>query len=407
MDAGTRTAHASILARSLAIPAVVGLVDLSRRIESGVDLILDGNRGKVIVGPTPAEKDRYHDRDLRVKAAARELEHLVDEESATRDGVRIRLYANLELPVDAEIAATLNADGVGLFRTEFLVVGKALAPEEDEQYQSFRGVVERIAPRPVTIRTFDLGGDKFPLFLPPLAEENPFLGWRGLRIYERIPDLFRSQLRAILRVAALGPVHLLVPMVNTVEEVEAIRSLLTAAREELRSEGVEHGEVKFGVMLETPAAVGIAEVLGRHVDFFSLGTNDLIQYLLAVDRGNAQLASFFDLYHPAVLRCIRSAVLAAEATERPLCACGEAASDPVGAALLLGLGVRSLSCSPTALLGQKQLVRAIRLDELQRLTLELLDEETGAGIRARLTEAVRSLADFPSLEESASLSQRP
>jgi phosphotransferase system enzyme I (PtsI) len=393
-DAGTRTSHAAILARSMGMPCVVGLGDLSHRVENGMELVLDGHRGKVVVGPSDSEKHWFHDRDVRARETERELESLVDVEATTLDGTRIGLYANLELPADARAAAAVNADGVGLFRTEFLVVGKTSVPDEDEQYEAFRSVVDAMAPRPVTIRTFDLGGDKFPMFLPPIAEENPFLGWRGIRIYEMMPELFHNQVRAVLRTAAHGSVSLLVPMVNTVDEVLAMRGVVEEARLELVREGVEHGECPFGVMLETPASVAIADVLGRHVDFFSIGTNDLIQYMLAVDRGNAQLSSFFDLYHPALLRYIRGAVTAARQLDLPLCVCGEAASDSLGALLLLGLGVRNLSCSPSAILRQKKLVRSIDLVHVEKVASELLDAETGREIRERMVEALGEVADL-------------
>jgi phosphotransferase system enzyme I (PtsI) len=403
-DAGTRTAHASILARSLGIPAVVGLGSLSHRIESGVELILDGQRGTVVIAPGDAEKHRFHVREVKARESAEELQDLAGLEPTTRDGTRISLYANLELPSDAETVVALNADGVGLFRTEFLVVGKTAAPDEEEQYAAFKSVVDIVSPRPVTIRTFDIGGDKFPLFLPPIAEENPFLGWRGMRVYDLIPDLFRSQVRAILRAAALGPVRLLVPMLNSVDEARWIRSVIESARRELSDEGIEHGECLLGVMLETPAAIAITELLGRHVDFLSIGTNDLIQYMLAVDRGNAQLSAYFDLYHPALLRYIDYAVKAAAQTHRPLSVCGEAASDPLGATLLLGLGVRSLSCAPGAILEQKKLIRTLDLSEIERIVGELLDAETGKEIRRRLYRVVSEAVDLPGLEADASLS---
>jgi phosphotransferase system enzyme I (PtsI) len=403
-DAGTRTAHASILARALGVPAVVGLGNLSRRVETGVELILDGKRGTVVIAPSEAERHRFHDREVKAQQTARDLEHLKDLASETRDGQSIGLYANLELPSEAREAVALNVNGVGLFRTEFLVVGKAAAPDEQEQYEAFRSVVEVMAPRPVTIRAFDLGGDKFPLFVPPIAEENPFLGWRGMRIYKLIPELFNSQVRAILRAAAHGPVRFLVPMINTVDEVRGVRAAIAQAAAELTQEGLDHGSVMLGVMLETPASVAIADVLGRHVDFFSVGTNDLIQYMLAVDRGNAQLSSFFDLYHPAIARCIRSAVLAAEQSGRPICVCGEAASDPLGATLLIALGVRSLSCSPSAILEQKKLIRSLDLSELQPVADHLLAAETGQEVRKHLLEALVDVGDLPGLDVNSALS---
>ena len=403
-DGGSRTSHSAILARSLGIPCVVGLGDLSRRVRDGEEIVLDGSRGKVVIRPSEEEKHWFHDRDVRAKETAETLKALAGEEPITRDGLRINLYANLELPADAETAVAVNADGVGLFRTEFLVVGKMTVPDENEQYEAFRSVVDIMSPRPVTIRTFDLGGDKFPMFLPPISEENPFLGWRGLRIYDMMPELFHNQVRAILRVAAHGPVRLLVPMVNTVEDVLAIRQVVEAARAELQAEGVEQGHVMLGAMLETPASVAIAEMLARYVDFFSIGTNDLIQYMLAVDRGNAQLARFFDLYHPALLRFIRQAVTAAGQAGRPLCVCGEAASDPMGALLLMGLGVRSLSCAPTAILGQKRLVRSIEIGRLEKLVSQLLVAETGQEIRQRMADELSSLLDAFGSDLNTSLS---
>ncbi len=404
-DAGTRTAHASILARSLKIPAVVGLGDFSNRIENGVELILDGRRGKVVIDPSEAEKHKFHDRHVKAKQNAQELAHLTGVQATTKDGTRIGLHANLELPADAEEAAALEVDGVGLFRTEFLVVGRTSAPDEEEQYEAFRQVVEIMAPRPVTIRTFDLGGDKFPLFLPPIIEENPFLGWRGMRVYELIPELFHCQVRAILRAAAFGLARILVPMVNSVEEIRKIRSVLDKARDELKEEGVAQGNVLLGAMLETPASIAIADVLGKHVDFFSIGTNDLIQYMLAVDRGNAQLSDYFDLYHPALLRYIREAVNAAGAAGVPICVCGEAASDPLGAALLIGLGVRSLSCTPNAILEQKKLIRSLDLRQLEKFVKKLQKADTGKEIREALLVLLTAAVELPSLDTSPNLSR--
>jgi len=403
-DAGTRTAHASILARSLKIPAVVGLGDFSQRVQNGIELILDGRRGRVVINPNEVERHKYHDRHVKAKKNARELAHLKNVEATTKDGTRIGLHANLELPADAEEAAALNVDGVGLFRTEFLVVGKTSAPDEEEQYEAFRQVVDIMAPRPVTIRTFDLGGDKFPLFLPPIIEENPFLGWRGMRVYDLIPELFHGQVRAILRAAAHGLVRILVPMVNSVEEIRGIRDVLDKARDELKDEGVAHGEVLLGAMLETPASIAIADVLARHVDFFSIGTNDLIQYMLAVDRGNAQLSDYFDLYHPALLRYIRQAVNSADEAGVPLCVCGEAASDPLGAALLIGLGVRSLSCTPNAVLEQKKMIRSLDIRQLRSFVEKLLKTETGKEIREALLAVLNASVDLPSLDSSPNLS---
>ncbi len=403
-DAGTRTSHSSILARSLGMPAVVGLGDLFQTVEAGEELILDGHRGRVVVRPTQAEKGKFHDRDLQVREMAKEVAELATLEPVTPDGVKIELHANLEFPEDAEMAVTAGADGVGLFRTEFLVVGVSTVPTEEEQYKAFKKVVEAFAPRPVTIRTYDLGGDKYPAFMPLLVEDNPFLGWRGVRIYDKMPELFHNQVRAVLRSAVHGRVQMLLPMVNSVEEVEGVRSIMRRALEELAAEGIEHANCLLGIMLETPAAISTIEVLGRHVDFFSLGTNDLAQYALAVDRGNAQLSRFYDFYHPALLRFIREAVKGAERVGRPLSACGEAASDVAGAALLLGLGVRSLSCPPGAFPEIKKLIRSVGANQLERIVRGLFSEETGRGVRARLLSSLQECIDTFEVAAAASLS---
>ncbi len=405
IDAGTRTAHASILARSLGIPAVVGLSDLSRRVRTGQEIILDGHRGQVMIDPSESQLSWYRDRDAKIREMKQDLASLVDLEPVTRDGTHIDLQVSLELPVDAKMAAATNAHGVGLFRTEFLVIGQSSVPKEEEQFDAFRSVVEIFAPRPVTIRTYDLGGDKFPLFLPALAGENPFLGWRGIRLYEKLPELFHNQVRAILRAAVYGPVKLLLPLVNSLEEVLSVKGVIARAAAELKDEGVDQGSCELGVMLETPAAIAIADILGPHVDFFSLGTNDLAQYALAVDRGNAQLSRFFDPYHPALLRLIRDAVEAARRQGRALSVCGESTSDALGVLVMIALGIRSLSCSLDSILEQKQLIRSIEIGRLDRLAGELLELETGHEIRRRASEVLSAIVDVSSLGTATSLSR--
>lgn len=403
-EAGTRTSHSSILARTLGMPAVVGLGDFVNTIEAGTELVLDGHRGRVVVEPSDAEKASFHDRDLHVRQIERELTELRAVEPVTTDGVRIELLANLEFPEEAKVAAAAGADGVGLFRTEFLVVGLSAVPDEEEQYQAFKTVVQAFKPHPVVIRTYDLGGDKYPMFMPPLIEDNPFLGWRGIRIYDKMPQLFRNQVKAVLRSAALGQVRMLLPMVSSVEEIEGVRRLIAEVRGELIAEGVDHEECPLGVMLETPAAVAIVEILSRHVDFFSLGTNDLAQYVLAVDRGNAQLSRFYDGYHPALIRFIRDAVSGAQIAGCPLSACGEQASDVVGAALMIGLGVRSLSCTPGAIPEIKKLIRSVEVGYLERAAADLFSAETGKEVRRRWLKSLEDTVELAGVGTASSLS---
>jgi phosphotransferase system enzyme I (PtsI) len=396
---GTRTSHASILCRSLGLPAVVGVGDAVDEIAPGTECIVDGLRGRVILQPTETERERYRERAEKARSLQRELRALAAEEPVTRDGTRIELLANIDLPSEAVWAAEAGVDGIGLFRTEFLVVGKRSIPDEEEQYEAFRAVALTMGSRPVTVRTFDLGGDKFPLFLEIPREENPFLGWRAIRVTLDMPELFRKQLRAILRASAHGRLQICLPMVNSVTEVLETRRLLEESKAELREEGKVFDErCPLGIMVETPAAVFTAEILARHVDFFSLGTNDLVQYALAVDRGNARLARYYDPFHPGVIRMLRHAIEAGHAAGIPVSLCGEMASDVVGAYLLLGLGLKSLSVNTNALREIKTLIRAVRLEEAREAARAAEAASTGHEARRRLLETLGRSVDLGAFE---------
>lgn len=358
-DLGTRTSHVAILARSLGLPAVVGLRIAVARLVGDEQVLLDGSGGSLVVNPTPAEVSLFRVREQRSSETEAALRELATAESVTRDGVRIVLRANVDLPDDAEQAAGSGAEGVGLMRTEFLVVGRATMPDEEEQYRDYRRVVAAFGGRPVVIRTFDIGGDKLPVGGFP-HEANPFLGWRAIRMCLDQPDMFRTQLRALLRAAVHGDVRIMLPLVVTVDEVRQARALLAQASAELTARGVEHrSAVQLGVMIETPAAALSADAFAGDVDFFSIGTNDLVQYTLAVDRGNANLASRYTPLHPAVLRLIAMTVRSGAAAALDVSVCGEMASHPTAAFALIGLGIRHLSVSPRAVPAVKQLVRAV------------------------------------------------
>jgi phosphotransferase system enzyme I (PtsI) len=358
-DAGTRTSHVAILARSLGLPAVVGLRDATTRLHAGDQVILDGSSGQLIPNPTEAQIEAYTDRAVREAADEAELKSLINTEPVTLDGVRIVLRANVDLPEDAEYAAHSGAEGVGLMRTEFLAVGRASMPDEEEQYRAYSKVVSAFDNHPVVIRTFDMGGDKLPVGGYP-TEANPFLGWRAIRMCLDESELFKVQLRALLRAAMHGDVRIMLPLVVTVDEVRQARRLLEEAAAELDARGVDYRhDLPLGVMVETPAAAVAADTLAHDVAFFSIGTNDLVQYTLAVDRGNANLASRFTPLHPAVLRLIRRIVEVGGHHGLEVSVCGEMASQPLMAFALIGLGVRQLSVAARSVPLVKRIVRGV------------------------------------------------
>jgi phosphotransferase system enzyme I (PtsI) len=358
-DAGTRTSHVAILARSLGIPAVVGLRNATARLRGSERVVLDGSDGVLVVNPSDAEVDAYRRRALREAEDEAELQRLAGADAVTLDGVRITLRANVDLPDEADAASKSGAEGVGLMRTEFLVVGRATMPTEEEQYRAYASVVDAFHGQPVIIRTFDIGGDKLPVGGYP-TEANPFLGWRAIRMCLDEQGLFKTQLRALLRAAVHGDVRIMLPLIVTYDEVLRTKQLIAEAAAELDARGVDYrNAVPLGVMVETPAAAISVDTFAGDVDFLSIGTNDLVQYTLAVDRGNANLASRFTALHPAVLRLIRRTQDVGGEHGLDVCVCGEMASQPLMAFALIGLGLRTLSVSPRSVPLVKRLIRGI------------------------------------------------
>jgi phosphotransferase system enzyme I (PtsI) len=359
-EEGTRTSHAAILAHSLGIPCVMGAAGAVERIQAGTMILLDGTSGTVLIEPTVEELEAAQLTAARRHKLEMELEAKSHEPATTPDGVRLTLMGNVDLPDEIEMAVRHGAEGVGLLRTEFLVAGRAHLPTEDEQVQYFRRVATAMGSHPVVIRTYDLGGDKFPAAFAAPAEANPFLGWRSIRVCLDQPQIFRPQLRAVLRAAADHPIQLMLPLITRVDEVVRAREMLAEEAEDLARAGVRAARsVPVGVMVETPAAVIIADRLAEVSAFFSIGTNDLTQYALAVDRGNAHLASRFTPHDPAIIRMLRDVLAAGSARGVPVSVCGEMASEPLFAVLLLGLGFRTLSVAPPALPLIKWLVRSV------------------------------------------------
>ncbi|HTK54707.1 MAG TPA: phosphoenolpyruvate--protein phosphotransferase [Gemmatimonadaceae bacterium] len=389
-DAGTRTSHVAILARSLGLPAVVGLRDAIQRLTGDEHVVLDGTTGTLVINPTDAEVAVFHHRAEREARDEAELRLLVSADSVTSDGVRITLRANVDLPEESVLAATSGAEGVGLMRTEFLIVGRTVMPDEEEQYRAYRKVVEAFGGKPVVIRTFDIGGDKLPAGGFP-HEPNPFLGWRAIRMCLDESEMFKVQLRALLRAAAHGDARIMLPLVVTVDEVRQAHGLLDEAAEELEERGLPfRRDLPLGIMVETPAAAMSADVLAKEVSFFSIGTNDLVQYTLAVDRGNVNLASRFTPLHPAVLRLVKRTVDVGRAAGLEVAVCGEMASQPVMAFALIGLGVRQLSVAPRTVSLVKHIVRGISAELAAEAAEAALASDNAAGAEKQLTGRLRA-----------------
>jgi phosphotransferase system enzyme I (PtsI) len=400
-DEGTRISHVAILARSLGLPAVVGLRDATSRLSGNEVIVLDGTSGILIVNPSAAEIDVFQTRAAREALDEAELLKLADLEPITTDGARIILRANVDLPDEAANAARSGAHGVGLMRTEFLVVGRAAMPDEDEQYEAYVEVVEAFHGHPVVIRTFDVGGDKLPIGGFP-HEPNPFLGWRAIRMCLDQPEMFKNQLRALLRAGMHGDVRIMLPLIVSVDEVRATRQLLAEAASELEARGVPHAKnVPLGIMIETPAAALLAHSLADEVSFFSIGTIDLVQYTLAVDRGNANLADRFTPLHPAVLWLLKRTVDVAAQFGLEVSVCGEMASQPLMAFALIGLGLRQLSVSPRAVPMVKRIIRGISTSIAEEAAMAALAARTAVTAEAELRfRLLAAFGDAPFLRES-------
>lgn len=404
-DLGTRTAHWAILARSLEIPAVVGLGDVTKRAEEGHEAIVDGRIGRIVLDPGPKEKERFGSRQRRFTAWEEDLGQVASLESVTGDGQYVELRANLDLPAEIAQAKAHGADGVGLFRTEFLVVGRKTMPEEEEQYEAYRAVAEAFPQGAVFIRTFDLGGDKFPMFLHMPQEENPFLGWRAIRVCLDEPQLFRTQLRALLRATAHGDVRLMLPLVNDVEEVRQVRALLEEEEHRLAEQGIPFNPgYKLGVMIETPAAALDAAELARSADFFSIGTNDLVQYTLAVDRTNTRLAKLYNPFHPAVVRQLHQVARVGRAAGIEVSVCGEMTTNPLAAFLLMGLDITVLSMAWPSLPEIKKLIRDVRIEDARRAARKALAADTSRDVTECLVEGIGDSVDLKAFSGRWSLS---
>ncbi len=386
---GAGSSHVAILARGMGVPAVMGIADLPAGQMHGLEVIVDGYRGRVHLAPSAALREEYQRVAEADQALSRELEPLRGLPPQTLDGVDLPLFLNTGLVSEHHFIGMEESSGVGLYRTELPFMVRDSFPPEAEQQANYRQILENFAPRPVTVRTLDIGGDK-PLPYFPFSESNPFLGWRGIRISLDHPEIFITQIRAMLAAnVGLGTLRILLPMISTVTEVDEALALIHRVADELREEGLDIKLPPVGAMVEVPAAVYQAESLARRVDFLSVGTNDLTQYLLAVDRNNPKVSELYDDLHPAVLRALRQVVDGAKRHDREVSVCGELAGNPLGVLVLLGLGVDSLSMSATRLLPVKSVVRGFTRTQARKLVAAALECESPAQVRALLTGALR------------------
>ncbi len=388
---GGAESHTAIMARALNLPAVLGVAGLLEHVESGDMVVIDGSEGRIIIDPTPATIARYETRREERGRADRLLSRLKRLPAETRDGESVVLQANLELPRELQQAQDAGAAGIGLLRTEFLYMNREDLPDEDEQYEAYAGLVRGMDGKPITIRTLDIGGDKLaaPLMkmLPPDAP-NPALGLRAIRLSLKERRLLDAQLAAILRVSALGPVRILLPMISSVSELKKVRVALAEVVRRLKRRGVRLPKQlpPLGVMIEVPGAALAADALAASADFFAIGTNDLIQYTLAIDRGDESVAELYNPLHPAVLRLIQFSVQAALRANKPVCLCGEMAGDPRYTALLLGLGIADLSMAPSNILRVKQRIRSLDIAAARRRAAAIMDQLDDGRIAALLDD---------------------
>ncbi|WP_432821105.1 phosphoenolpyruvate--protein phosphotransferase [Trichloromonas sp.] len=395
-DLGGRTSHTAILARSLGIPAVIGLETVTARVPSGTPVIVDGTLGCLVLNPSAETCREYEEKQRAFESREVELLSLSSLSAETLDGSRIRLSGNVELANEIPVALRYGAEGVGLFRSEFLYLNRTVPPSENEQVVAYRSVVEAMAPQPVTIRSLDLGGDKFAPEINVADELNPAMGLRAVRFSLKERRLFKLQLRAILRSSAFGRVRLMFPMISGVAEIRACKELVAEVKAELAAEGIAFDpDVPVGIMIEIPSAALIADLLAKEVDFFSVGTNDLIQYCLAVDRGNENVAYLYEPLHPAILRALQAICRAARQARISVGMCGEMASDPLYTLVLLGLGFDELSMNPPSIPRVKEILRMVRRDEGERLVAELSNLATASELNRHLDDEMNRR--FPEL----------
>jgi phosphotransferase system enzyme I (PtsI) len=398
-DIGGRTSHTAIMAKSLEIPAVVGLEKATSRIKSGDTLIVDGTAGLVIINPAPDVLKKYQAKKVQFVEFEKALVDFKDKTAETLDGHRVEISANIELPTEVDSVISHGAEGIGLYRTEFLYMNKSALPDEEEQFEAYKNVVMKFPESPVIIRTLDLGGDKFLSQLKVPHEMNPFLGWRAIRFCLAKPEIFKVQLRAILRASAFGHVKIMFPMISGVEELKQAIKLLEEAKQELRSKNVRfNDDMEVGAMIEIPSAALTCDLLAKEVDFFSIGTNDLIQYSLAIDRANEKIAYLYKPSHPAVIRLIKNIIDAGHMEKIWVGMCGEMAAELGFVLILLGLGLDEFSMSPAAVPEMKYIIRSVSFKEAREIAEKALSFSTAEEVENFANQNIKRIV--PALKKA-------
>lgn len=388
-EIGGKTSHTAIMARTMELPAVVGLKDATRSIKNQDILIIDGEAGEVYVNPSQDTLNIYQARREKILSFKKEMLSYKDLAAETNDGRKIHLEANIASPLDLDSVLRNGAEGIGLFRTEFIYMDREKAPDEEEQFSIYKKVLEGMNGMPVVIRTLDVGGDKHLSYLNIPKEENPFLGFRAIRYCLQDKPLFKTQLRALLRASIFGNLSIMFPMISGLEEIEAARNILEEAKSELLKEGFKVSDkIRIGIMIEIPSAAIMADLLARHVDFFSIGTNDLIQYVCAVDRMNENIHNLYDPFHPGVLRLIGEVIRAGEKHGIEVAMCGEMAANEALTEILLGMGLTHFSMAPGSILKTKKLLRDMSFKNAQAVARKVLDLPSGRAIKEYLKQPV-------------------
>ena len=392
-ETGGATAHTAILARNMEIPAILGAAGVLQQVQDGQMLIIDGSKAEITIEPDEEEIKKTEERIKKSQEVKKELQKIKDAKSETKDGHPIELVANIGLPMDAEKALEYGAEGVGLFRTEFLYMDRSCAPDEEEQFQAYKKVLSDMDGRPVIIRTLDVGGDKEIPYFNLGKEDNPFLGYRAIRICLEDQELFKIQLRAILRASVYGKALIMFPMISGVEEVVKAKAVLKEAKEELKARGQEFDdEIKVGIMIEIPSAAITADLFAGEIDFFSIGTNDLTQYTLAVDRGNVKVSPIYNSFQPALLRLYKNVVEASEKAGTFTGMCGELAGNPLATLLLLGMGFHELSMSPSSILKVRKIVTSVDMSHAKKVAQHAMSLSTAEKIEAYLKDELKALS---------------